>query len=32
MKELKIHFMNDKETIGYLIWTRNGNNSKILQS
>ena len=32
MSDLKIRFMTDCEVMLYLIWTKNGNASKILQS
>lgn len=32
MSGLKIRFMTDSEVMLYLIWTKNGNTGKILQS
>ena len=32
MSDLKIRFMTDREVMLYLIWTKNGDTSKILQS
>lgn len=32
MSDLKIRFMTDREVMLYLIWTKNGNTGKILQS